>query len=374
MDNVINCKKIYSIATDPIYIGTGGYTIGRVDNTIVRDPITKIPKIPGSSIAGTWRYYVTLELIGKVKDYQPDFSAIKNGRGNSLEEKIKNQNWENGFSENNWLGYFGNKIAKITCAGQDNVPIGEIDSPDKTDKDGYTGHCGHCIVCKSFGYSKKDKSWQGMLFFSDLNILFFPLYTRLGVKWISSERILKEILNIEILIKGIDKTKTYNGDEKTLNLGWINLNVDGKHNITEKQLEKIKFDNFELKPEDIIIVLDTIISQIINSNLEVRTSVSIDPITGAAKEGALFTSEAIPRATIFYGELRLFNRRFSDKEDLPAPNDIWQALEDTRHYYETLGIGGMTTRGFGRMKILSEIKGGDCDGNNNGGEGNGSGN
>ena len=38
-------SKVYALSTDPIYIGTGGYTIGRVDNTIVRDTITKIPKI-----------------------------------------------------------------------------------------------------------------------------------------------------------------------------------------------------------------------------------------------------------------------------------------------------------------------------------------
>jgi CRISPR-associated protein Cmr4 len=54
--------EVYALATDPIYIGTGGYTIGRVDNTIVRDPITNVSKIPGSSLAGTWRYYMVLEI------------------------------------------------------------------------------------------------------------------------------------------------------------------------------------------------------------------------------------------------------------------------------------------------------------------------
>lgn len=55
----------------------------------------------------------------------------------------------------------------------------------------------------------------------------------------------------------------------------------------------------DIKIEDICIVPDNLIAQIINSNLEVRTSVSIDPLTGAAKDKALFTSEAIPRATVF---------------------------------------------------------------------------
>ncbi len=66
--NFVREINIYATATDPIYVGTGGYTIGRVDNTIVRDPATKIPKIPGSSLAGTWRYYVALKLIGEWKE------------------------------------------------------------------------------------------------------------------------------------------------------------------------------------------------------------------------------------------------------------------------------------------------------------------
>ncbi len=345
-NNFVSEKELYAIATDPIHIGTGGYTIGRVDNTIVRDPITKIPKIPGSSLAGTWRYYVALELISKVKDYQPDFNTIKSRSENSLKEKIKAEPWRNGFSQNNWLSYYGNKIAKITCAGQDNVPTADINSPDAKSKEGKTGHCGYCLVCKAFGYSKKNKSWQGMLFFSDLSILFFPVYTRLGTRWITSPKLLSESLKINVNVSD-KKIKTNNGDEKTLNLGWLNLEIEGKHDISQL-IDEIKT---YLKPEDVIVVPDSLISQIINSNLEVRTSVSIDPITGAAKEKALFTSEAIPRGTVFYGRIRLFDRGQFRDDNLPTSDHIWNALEDTKKYYETLGIGGMTTRGFGRMNM-----------------------
>ena len=31
------------MALDPIHVGAGGTRLGRVDNTIVRDPVTKIP-------------------------------------------------------------------------------------------------------------------------------------------------------------------------------------------------------------------------------------------------------------------------------------------------------------------------------------------
>ena len=346
MNNVSSSRLIFAIATDPVYIGTGGYTIGRVDNTIVRDPITKIPKIPGSSLAGTWRYYVALELQSHFKDEYKTNLKEREEQKNDISKLFDNpKDWMKNFK--------GNRFARIKCAGQDETP-NEIDSEQNT------GHCGHCIVCKAFGYAKKDKSWQGMLFFSDLNILFFPVYTRLGTKWITSERILKEaglIDNSEnkegegkeekeiVFAQGkIEKGK----EAGFINLGWLNLPYEVKSfSITFPQV-----DIFELKPEDIIIVPDSLISQIINSNLEVRTSVSINPITGAAKEGALFTSEAIPRGTYFYGKIRLFDRPQIEDNTLPSIDNIWQALEDSRQYYETLGIGGMTTRGFGRMNVL----------------------
>ncbi|WP_208854060.1 RAMP superfamily CRISPR-associated protein [Thermoanaerobacter siderophilus] len=143
-------------------------------------------------------------------------------------------------------------------------------------------------------------------------------------------------------------------------MGWLNLHYR-REQISTLFSERFKnissndgkgknvFDNIIT---NLVIVPDNLISQIINSNLEVRTSVSIDPITGAAKEKALFTSEAIPRATVFYGEIRLMHRYLSD--DLPDLKLVIDAIKDSSKYYETLGIGGMTTRGFGRLKIFFE--------------------
>ncbi|AIS52631.1 CRISPR subtype III-B-associated RAMP protein Cmr4 [Thermoanaerobacter kivui] len=371
--------KIYGMATDPIYIGTGGYTTGRVDNTIVRDPITKLPKIPGSSLAGTWRYYATLELLSKIKDKQPKFSDIKNLNGNTLNDKIKewikqnSSNWPN----NRWEYFNGNVVAKITCAGQDNTPQEELsNSPDATNKEGKTGHCGHCIVCKGFGFSKKDLSWQGMIFFSDLNILFFPVFTRFGTKWITTKEMLKNANlygeepeneqdeNKDLVCIILEKIEDGKVDGH-INLGWIYLPY--KVGNLSINLKEIKIGNFELTEDKIVIVPESLFSQIVNSNLEVRTSVSIDPITGAAKEGALFTSEAIPRGTIFYGDLRIFDRSvfdgLSDKVgDLPNYSMLKNALCDSKHFFETLGIGGMTTRGFGRIVLeINDKNTNNCD-------------
>ena len=316
-------KNIYAIATDPVYIGTGGYTIGRVDNTIVRDPSTRIPKIPGSSIAGTWRYYMTLKMLDEAKDKK-------------------------------WLGF---DAGGINCAGQDKDPNGDMGSS--------SGHCGKCLVCKSFGYSKGNKdSSQGLLYFSDMNVLFFPVYTRLGVRWITSPEILKMaglgVKDNKTMLDDLDRDKilTHNRKEDTLNLGWLNLEVNKKgfDNTFDKIIKNIG-NNFEeeyFPLKKLVIVPDELISRIINSNLEVRTSVSIDPVTGASKEGALFTSEAIPRGTVFFSNVRVFDRTRLGT-GAPEPNIILKALEDSKIFYETLGIGGMTTRGFGRIKILTKL-------------------
>jgi CRISPR/Cas system CMR subunit Cmr4 (Cas7 group RAMP superfamily) len=42
-------QRYLLMTTDPVHIGTGGYRLGRVDNSIVREPGTRIPKIPGTS-------------------------------------------------------------------------------------------------------------------------------------------------------------------------------------------------------------------------------------------------------------------------------------------------------------------------------------
>jgi CRISPR-associated protein Cmr4 len=59
------------IALDPIHVGTGGARLGRVDLTIARDPVTCIPKIPGSSLAGVYRTYAAM-----AKNRFPDCAGV----------------------------------------------------------------------------------------------------------------------------------------------------------------------------------------------------------------------------------------------------------------------------------------------------------
>ncbi|MEN6552683.1 MAG: type III-B CRISPR module RAMP protein Cmr4 [Methanobacterium sp.] len=314
-------SKYLMFALDPIHIGTGGYQIGRVDNTIVREPSTNIPKIPGSSIAGTSRTYAT-------------YKAINEG-------KIDKKN--------------------IDCAGQDKAVS------DKKER----GHCGDCIICKSFGFSKDNEnigSSQGLVYFSDAHILLFPVSTRLGPAWITSPMLLEDFdIQLEenepsddCIVVGSEFSR-----EPSLNLGWLNLPIEYEKKLPSfDHLASLGPKKNKLLSSRIVIVPDSLISQIINSNLEVRTSVSIDPVTGAGKDGALFTSEAIPRSTILWFELGIndpdyfkYGKKSENSSEEGKSNnrisllDVKSIVKGGFCYFETLGIGGMVTRGFGRVTI-----------------------
>lgn len=276
----------YLIMTlDPLHIGDGGSRLGRVDLSIVREPGTKLPKIPGTAIHGAVRQYAAV-CYG-------DLSTAGGG---------KNQN--------------------------DSHPVN------------YT-----------FGSIKEsggDGGQSGKVSISDGRILLFPVHSLAGPIWITCPSILAEF-SIEASVTD-DKVKG-KIDTKHLNLGWLMLEKeDGNFDLPAPVPAAIQ--------EKAVLVSDKLFSQIVNSNLEVRTSVSIDPQTGAASEGALFTYEALPRTTILW--LDVVEDDF--KGAFPKEHYKAQELKHQRPLHivtaglklaEMLGIGGMGTRGFGRVRLLN---------------------
>lgn len=285
-------KSYFGMALDPIHVGTGGYRLGRVDNTIIREPGTNLPKIPGSTIEGCARTYAYYK------------------------EKGSNSNINNACA-------LGKKL-------NDENP------------------CGTCPICKTFGFSKDDNSLHGMAQFSDARILLFPVHSMIGPVWVTSHGILEEFEIEENVGENTIKT-TFSVSNGKLNLGWLYIEREDSFSLPNDNLQKI--------PEEIknrlVLVSDKLFGQIVNSNLEVRTSVSIDPTTGAAQEGALFTYEAIPRATVLW-----FDVVFNNPEHFGIDNSInMEKIKNTVgagfELFETLGIGGMQTRGFGRFRFFN---------------------
>lgn len=291
--------RYFVVALDPLHIGTGGYRLGRVDNTIVREPGTNLPKIPGTSLHGAIRHA----------------SAMRYGNPKS--------------------------------AGQN--PKGEFEKDP---------------VIYTFGAGEKGGFNAGVVNITDAKIFLFPMASQNEPIWITTNQILKEFGfnseqpsecgNVVIASKlGSVKDK--------FPLGWLMMDIES-HDVEIKPLAK----NYNLPPslkeafERTVIVHEDVFSELVNSALEIRTSVAINPETGAAEPKALFTYESIPRATFLVfdvivndyhetGPWPVNNGKNRENLDWKGPKDV---VKEGCQLLEYLGIGGMTTRGFGRIKVL----------------------
>ena len=305
-----------AMALDPIHVGTGGYRLGRVDMSIVREPGTNIPKIPGTSLSGACRTYAAMVALR--------YRWQKNGK-------------------------------TYVCAG-----AGQPDKDRQTE-----GHCGNhdCPICVAFGFTKGDAgSFQGLAQFSDARLAFFPVHSLAGPVWVTCPGVLND-LRISKSIPNDSTVFVASGVkvQGKLNLGWLMLNAQ----------PDFSFDNnLPTVPTEIkaraVLVSDKLFSQIVNDNLEVRTSVSIDPATGAASEGALFTYEALPRASVLAFDVVASDPKFyriDGQEPLKGDTGGLQKVKETINsglrLFEALGVGGMSTRGMGRLRVLGLPQNGD---------------
>ena len=307
-------KKYLAIAKEPVYVGTGGYRIGRVDNTIIRDPATNLPKIPGSTISGNARYY-------------------------------------------SWLAY--------KSEGMDRLTLGCSKGKKTNDESA----CGICPVCLSYGFINDKEAQSGLAYFSDARILFFPVSTMFGTVWVTSDEIVKEFIDTNgsdgievgenefICSNEMTELPKSNESKEILNFGWIMLekkeskDINGwklKGNDSSEEVYKLR-DIFDEMKNKLCVVSAKVFHHIVNSNLEIRTSVSINPVTGAAEGGALFTYEALPRGTVFILDVTYENPKNYGKTN--SIKEVIGTVEKGFELFSSLGTGGMGTRGFGKIEI-----------------------
>jgi len=321
-----------ALTLDPIHVGAGGGRLGRVDNEIVRDPATRLPKIPGSSLAGVMRAYVAM-----AKGKYPACAG---------------------------LGQAITKGAMEHCREKD------------------------CPVCSVFGYAKGGEGgFAGLVGFSDMQILLFPVASQQGPQWLTSPLALRLLLEAEdregkreeedkrgtlqptgaplVLADYANKEALYLKEEgiKGLNLGWLFLPVEKNKHYDTLVAMLGKRGVPEYITGKLGVVSDKLFSYIVNSNLEVRTSVAISPATGAAEDKALFTYEALPRGTLLVWEEIYRNPEHfrvggakgkggEKVEVVKSPQEVGEMVALAHPYLEYLGIGGMGTRGMGRLKVL----------------------
>lgn len=292
-------QRYLLMTLDPIHPGAGGYRLGRVDNSIIREPGTHLPKIPGTSLHGAARAYASCLYE------TPDAAG----------------------------------------QSQDN-----IDKPEENP------------VCYTFGYVKKkgdknEKAYSGVVNLFDALLLLFPVHSLAGPVWVSTQ---ERLVEAGFTVKGAPEQKeqvaltwAHSG---RLNLGWLMLDVAEEQAEITLPADSNWEDTSAWKAVEkhIVLVTDALFSAIVNSNLEVRTSVAINPETGAAEDGALFTYEAIPRATFLIADVVLDDYRHQQFPENNRWNSPLEVVRAGLGMIETLSVGGMGTRGFGRMRIIGD--------------------
>lgn len=296
----------FAVTLDPLHIGAGGYRLGRVDNTIVRDAGSGLPKVPGSSLAGVARSYLVQILEGEEA------------------EKAR---------------------ACVTSSGNDK------------------GNCGKCLACRLFGYAASEnqkKSHIGLLRFYDGDIIGFPVSTIAGPVWLTSPAALAQVLAPADVPTAREDAVLIDGglpsDMKKINMGWLYLDAEPAGDSL-KALRAVLGDDASKRFARLALAPDWLFAELVNSNLEVRTSVSIDPQTGAAEDGKLFTYEAIPAATLLAFDVdidraRCAQARNAEGEAPVSPEEALRLLDGALELCGVLGMGGMCTRGFGRIRFL----------------------
>ena len=289
---------LFLYALDPTHIGAGGYRMGRVNLTILRDAGTSLPKIPGSSINGATRSAAIYSLPEAQRQLAMNYARA------TLDEKNKNH-------------------------------------PHKGKED---------PVASIFGYAEGDAGGEsriGVVSFRDAEIMAFPVPTMLGPRWVTTAHLLESAGCRNVPRPASEEQVIVQAGSSAparLNLGWLLLPAEAKTIPFPEAPAALPV--FAHLKDRLVVVHDNLFPAIVNSNLETRTSVSIDFETGAAADGALFTYEATPRGTLFRGQVDLDDGRFPELAPAALP-----LLEKALGLACTLGLGAMTTRGFGRMQF-----------------------
>lgn len=296
-------RRLYLYALDPTHIGAGGYRLGRVDKTILRDAATGLPKIPGTSINGVVRTAAIYALDQPTERAQ----AIDYARATLADANASRQ---------------------ASGGGQD-------------------------PVAKYFGFAEGEQGQSriGMVSFRDARILAFPVPTLVGPRWITTAELLAEAgcptppdtPDIAVVIR--QRAQTPSSQPQRCNLGAYLLATREAEIPFPAALDQQP--GMDFIRQQLVIVHPDLFPSLVEANLETRTSVNIDFDTGTAAEGRLFTYEATPRGTLFCGQIELDDERFP-KLCAPAEALLERALTLACQW----GLGGMVTRGFGRMRPL----------------------
>lgn len=315
--NVYEECRHWIFALDPLHVGSGREHLTRIDLPHVREQGTGLPVIPGTSLAGVCRAYAYLQARAGKPAAAAAVAGANGGGGAGAPE-----------------------AEEPICAG-------------KGGADGMR-HCGKCSICLAFGYSRRDDSRQGLAQIGTAHILYFPIATTEGPVWITCPQQLRAAGQHVADVPDENFHPSWQNAPAALRFGCLNLvrgtaTQQAKAGIPAAGSPKAAITKVAL-------VSDQLFCQLVSACLEVRTLVSIDPLTGAAAKNALFTYEAIPRGTLLWFDVVYLNPQLNPVDGSPNLNfdALKRVTNDGFGLMRFLGLGGMNTRGLGRAEVTAE--------------------
>uniref|UniRef100_UPI0040567442 type III-B CRISPR module RAMP protein Cmr4 n=1 Tax=Candidatus Electrothrix sp. TaxID=2170559 RepID=UPI0040567442 len=321
-----NMLRLFTL--DPLHIGVGQDIMGEVDLPIDRESETGLPRIPGTALKGGFRAHAAwkLKMDGK-KDKSCPGDQPEDGK--SAKQRTRAE----------------------YCA---------IES---------------CPICQTFGFpslniqQKQIAGHEGRVWFRDARLAFFPALTDKGTLWFSTPGRAAAWLEVEgceypeLLGSGTGPLALSVGRARaisTLRVGWLAISGIADHNGNEQVqqvVEALQKSTLEFPTEkywqhivnNAVLLDENNFYRLVETCLERRTCNRVDQETGTVAQGALFSYEALPRASLLCS--RIFaEKAFSGTVDYGYTSPV-EVCKLSGEGFARMGIGGMQTRGLGSLLV-----------------------
>jgi len=215
------------------------------------------------------------------------------------------------------------------------------------------GCCGRedCPICGPFGFWKDGREVPGAAEFSDMIPILIPINTPEGPLWCTSHAMINALmetgllkeddLQIQLPSDSLDVQSPVR--EGILTLGWMPLRI--AHTTSPfKPSARYKLLSIGVPEETLngaTLTSDKVLAHLIRDNPSSYPIPLIDPQTNGITHRSAPLCRMIPRGTVLW-----FSVRYSRRDG------IIDVVEDGISHLESIGVGGLTSREVGRIKLL----------------------
>lgn len=246
----------------------------------------------------------------------------------------------------------------------------ESSAPDCDGKGWECSQPHRCASCAIFGHAneQRGRSSSSLVRFSAAHLVIVPYRTTAGGVWLTTWRRLSEAMVVKDLlaIENAASRLIFAAEEVLPNqisniADLISINGNSERISTDEWREVTSLRRTYRRT---LVVPDDVFEVLAQRSLFEQTSVAVDASSGKARDGSLFSVEAIPKTSVLSSNVVVLSPTISGittfltakggvTEEIPAtPDFVLSVLANGIKHLEMLGVGGKRSRGFGRIRIF----------------------